>query len=155
MPLQIIDSGAAGPRPRLPAVSTPRRESHGRGRRRRPPRSLLLPSTRSPRYRSHLTAPHGAYWDSYITTSVQSWRHASCTCKNWTPLTTLMNCSSLIPFGDCCMPTGSESTRLRRCDMPTCATPPSTGRRPSHPTYCRVTLRTSVPSFRTPRIWKI
>ena len=42
--LQIMDWGPAGPVDHLPGVSTPHRESHDRGRPRRPLRPLLLPA---------------------------------------------------------------------------------------------------------------
>ena len=50
------------------------------------------------------------------------------------------------------LPTGNENTRLGRHAMPKCPTPLLAGRQLSHPTSCHATLRTSVPSFRTPRI---
>ena len=48
------------------------------------------------------------------------------------------------------MPTGSENSRLSRRAMTLCATSLSAGRRPGHPTYCRLTSRTNIPPFEGP-----
>ena len=143
-------NGGVAPRPSARVVSTPRRESHGRGRPRQPPRPLLLPPLRSPRYRSPATVAGRSllgllHYDLCPLLSTRQLHR-----QGLTPLTTLVNCTSLIPLRDFRMPTGSENTRLQRRVMPRCATPRSAGRRSRHPTPCRVTLRTSVPSFPIP-----
>ena len=63
--------------------------------------------------------------------------------------------SSLIPTCVINMLTGSENSRLSRRATPQCVTSPSAGRRPCHPTFCRATLRTSVPPFRTCWNWLV
>ena len=54
--LSTMTLSPAGPLDHLPGVLTPHRESHGRGRRRPPPRPLFLPPRRSLLYQSRPTA---------------------------------------------------------------------------------------------------
>ena len=71
------------------------------------------------------------------------------------PLAMLLKCSSLIPSRVFRMPVGSENSRLSRRATPQCVRSPSAGRRPCQPTFCRATLRTIVPLFRTSRNWLV
>ena len=61
--LLTMTLGPAGPLGHLPGLQTLRRESHGRGQPRPPPRPLLLPPRRSPRYRSCPTATAQSPWE--------------------------------------------------------------------------------------------
>ena len=60
--LSTMALGPAGPLDHLPGMLTPRREIRGRGRPCPPPRPLLLPSHRSPRYQSRPTANAQSLW---------------------------------------------------------------------------------------------
>ena len=68
------------------------------------------------------------------------------------PLATLLNCSSLILSRVIHMLIGSDNSRLSRRATPQGVTPPSAGRRPCQPTFCRATLRTINRLYRRIRI---
>ena len=73
-PLYIMDSGPAGPLGHLLDEIQPRRESHGRGRLRPPPRPLLLPTRRSARCHYRPTATtQSLYGNSSLTAHAFSW----------------------------------------------------------------------------------
>ena len=61
--LSTMALGPAGPLDHLPGVLQPRRESHGRGRLRPPPRPLLLPPRRSRRCQYRPTATAQSLWE--------------------------------------------------------------------------------------------
>ena len=72
--------------------------------------------------------------------------------RNWMPLATVLNCSSLIPSRVIHMPIGNDNIRLSRRATPQCVTSPSAGRRPCQLTFCRGTLRTTNRFYRRMRI---
>ena len=137
--------GPAGPLDPLPGGLTPRRESHGHGRVRPPPRPLLLPPRWSRRYQYRPTATAQSLWELLSC----DLRPLSVTYRlhlpSWMPLATLQNCSSLIliPSGVIDMPIGSDNSRLSRRATPQGVTSPSAGHRPCQPTFCRATLHTT------------
>ena len=152
--LWTMASGPPGPLDQLPGVLTYRCESHGRGRPRPPPRTLLLPPPCHHGINFVRPRPRRASGNSSPTTSASPWRHADCI-QNLMPLVTLLKCSSLISSCGIRIPTGSENSRLSRRAMPQCGTSPSAGRRSRYPTSCRATSHTSVPPFQTFWSWPV
>ena len=123
--------GPAGPLDHLLGGLTPRRESHGRGRVRPPPRPLLLPPRRSRRCQYRPTATAQILWEllSYGLRPLLATHRLPP--PSWMPLATLLNCSSLIPSRVIHMSIGSDNSRLSRRATPQCVTSPSTGGRPA------------------------
>ena len=92
-----MNLGPAGPLGHLPDEVQPRRESHGRGRLRPPPRPLLLPTRRPARYHFRPTTTTQSLWElrSYGLRLLLVTRRIYLPGRM--PSTTLLNCGSRIP----------------------------------------------------------
>ena len=149
--LPTMVSGSAGPVGYLPDELQPRRESHGHGRLRSPPRHLFLPTRRSARCHFRLTATTQNLWELLSYGSRLLLVNRGLHLQGRMPSATLLNCGSLIPSRVFRMLIGSESSTLNRRATPRCVASLSTGRRPCRPKFWRATPRTSIPPSQTSR----